>query len=57
MLRFTLAHPDCHTTIVGTADLDHLKANVATAITGPLPNATYEQAKERLAQIGEEPED
>ena len=57
MLRFTMAHPDCHTTIVGTADPDHLEANVATAMTGPLPNATYEQAKERLAQIGENPED
>lgn len=56
VLRFTLAHPDCHTTIVGTVDLDHLKANVAAALSGPLPKATYEQAKERLAQIGENPE-
>jgi len=53
LLRFTLTHPACHTTIVGTGDLAHLEANVATASSGPLPAATYEQAKERLAQIGE----
>ena len=57
VLRFTLSHPACHTTIVGTADLDHLQANVVTAKAGPLPSAVYEQAKERLAQVGEEPEE
>ncbi len=57
VLRFTLSHPACHTTIVGTAEGDHLEANVATAKAGPLPSPVYEQAKERLAQIGEEPEE
>ena len=57
VLRFTLAHPACHTTIVGTADVEHLEANVAAARSGPLPDATYEQAKERLAQFGEVPAD
>ena len=57
VLRFTLTHPSCHTTIVGTADLAHLGANVVTASGGALPEATYEQAKGRLAQIGEVPED
>ena len=57
VLRFTLSHPACHTTIVGTADLDHLQANVGTAKAGPLTSAVYEQVKERLAQIGEEAED
>ena len=56
VLRFTLAHPACHTTIAGTADLDHLNANAATAQTGALSSETYEQAKERLANIGENPE-
>jgi aryl-alcohol dehydrogenase-like predicted oxidoreductase len=56
VLRFTLAHPACHTTIVGTADVSHLGSNAAAASAGPLADATYEQAKERLAQIGEVPE-
>ena len=29
MLRFTLSHPDLDTTIVGTANLDHLRDNLA----------------------------
>ena len=50
-------HPACQTNIVGTADLNHFKANVAAAKAGPLPQAVYEEAKERLAQIGEAPAD
>ena len=57
VLRFTLTHPACQTNIVGTADLNHFKANVAAAKAGPLPQAVYEEAKERLAQIGEAPAD
>ena len=57
VLRFTLTHPACQTNIVGTADLDHFYANVAAAKAGPLPQEIYEQAKERLAQIGEVPAD
>jgi aryl-alcohol dehydrogenase-like predicted oxidoreductase len=34
VLRFTLTHPACHTTIVGTTDLDHLKENVDAAKAG-----------------------
>jgi aryl-alcohol dehydrogenase-like predicted oxidoreductase len=49
MLRFTLSHPDLHTTIVGTANPDHLAANVAAAEKGPLPTDVYEAAKTRLA--------
>ena len=48
MLRFTLSHPGLSTTIVGTANLDHLKANVAVAEKGPLPADVYERAKDRL---------
>jgi aryl-alcohol dehydrogenase-like predicted oxidoreductase len=48
MLRFTLSHPGLSTTIVGTANVDHLKANVAAAEKGPLPAEVYESAKERL---------
>jgi len=48
MLRFTLSHPDLHTTIVGTANLDHLRANCEVARKGPLPADVYAEAKRRL---------
>jgi aryl-alcohol dehydrogenase-like predicted oxidoreductase len=49
MLRFTVSHPGLSSTIVGTANVDHLRANVAAAENGPLPASVYEQAKDRLA--------
>jgi aryl-alcohol dehydrogenase-like predicted oxidoreductase len=49
MLRFTMSHPAMHTTIVGTANLDHLADNVRAARRGPLPADVYEAAKSRLA--------
>ena len=52
MLRFTLAHPDLHTTIVGTKNPDHLAENVAAARRGGLPRDTYEEAKRRLDAAG-----
>ncbi len=48
MLRFTLSHPGMTTTIVGTANPDHLAANVATAKQGPLPADQLVAAKHRL---------
>ena len=56
ILRFTLAHPACHTTIVGTTNLEHMKSNVAAALAGPLPADLYAETKARLASVGEEPE-
>jgi aryl-alcohol dehydrogenase-like predicted oxidoreductase len=49
MLRFTLSHPDLSTTIVGTANTEHLRSNLAIAEKGPLPDATYAEARQRLA--------
>jgi aryl-alcohol dehydrogenase-like predicted oxidoreductase len=49
MLRFTISHPDLHTTIVGTANPEHLAANVVAAEKGPLPPDVYEAAKKRFA--------
>ena len=49
MLRFTISHPEMSTTIVGTANLDHLTANVAAARLGPLPDDVYAEAKRRLS--------
>jgi aryl-alcohol dehydrogenase-like predicted oxidoreductase len=48
ILRFTLSHPDVHTTIVGTQDVGHLQANVAAARKGALPPDVYAEAKRRL---------
>ena len=55
LLRFTLSHPHCHTTIVGTLNPEHLKHNVAVAEKGPLPADVYEEAKRRLSAAGEKP--
>ena len=48
LLRFTLSHPDMHTTIVGTLIPKHLEENVRIAEMGPLPADVYEEAKRRL---------
>jgi len=48
MLRFTLSHPDIHTIIVGTANPDHLDANVRAASADALPAEVYSEAKRRL---------
>ena len=51
-LRFTLTHPDLHTTIVGTSRLEHLEDNVAVLRKGPLPRDVYAEAKRRLDAVG-----
>ncbi len=51
-LRFTLSHPGLSTTIVGTKNPDHLRANVEAAIKGPLPAEALAEAKQRLAEAG-----
>ena len=48
VLRFTLSHPDLSSTIVGTSNPEHLRANLAIAAKGPLPDDVYEQVKKRL---------
>ena len=54
ILRFTLAHSDMHTTIVGTQNTDHLDENVrVAAVNGPLSDDVYAEAKRRLDSIGE----
>lgn len=56
LLRFTISHPGVHTTIVGTKNPDHLRENVAAAGRGPLPAQVYEEAKRRLAAVGQVPQ-
>ncbi len=53
VLRFTLAHPDCHTKIMGSAKLDHQQSNIAAALEGPLPKDAYEEVLKRLAGISD----
>jgi aryl-alcohol dehydrogenase-like predicted oxidoreductase len=52
MLRFTLSHPDLHTTIVGTINPRHLRDNLNALQKGPLPPDVYAEAKRRLAAAG-----
>jgi len=56
LLRFTLSHPYCHTTIVGTQNPAHLAENVRIASMGALPADVYAEAKRRLDAAGESPE-
>ncbi len=48
VLRYTLAHPNCHTTIVGTLNPDHLAGNVAAAGRGPLDDDLYAEVRSRV---------
>ncbi len=57
LLRFTLSHPHCHTTIVGTQKVEHLMENAAVAKRGPLPDDVYAEAKRRLDKAGQLPEE
>lgn len=57
LLRFTISHPHMHTTIVGTANPEHLVANLAAAAKGSLPADVYEEAKRRLAATSTSDED
>lgn len=49
VLRFTLSHPDCHTTIVGTCDMDHFDENLRSAEKGALPKELYDEVCTRVS--------
>lgn len=49
LLRYTLTHPHCHTSLVGTLSVDHLRQNVQAAARGPLPPALYHEIRQRVA--------
>lgn len=51
MLRFTITNPDLDTTIVGTANPDHLADNLKVMELGPLPADVYAEAKRRLSAV------
>jgi len=48
VLRFTLSHPGLSSTIVGTSNVEHLRANLVFADRGPLPAGLYAAAKQQL---------
>ncbi len=49
ILRYTLSHPDCHTTIVGTCNPRHFRENLLAAENGPLPEGLYRDVQQRVA--------
>jgi aryl-alcohol dehydrogenase-like predicted oxidoreductase len=51
VLRFSYSHPAVDTLIVGTANPDHVRANVDTILKGPLPADVYAEAKRRLSTM------
>lgn len=51
ILRYTLSHPRCDTTIVGTCNAEHLEENLAAAGRGPLPSELYEQVTQRVRDV------
>jgi aryl-alcohol dehydrogenase-like predicted oxidoreductase len=55
LLRFTISHPNIHTTIVGTMTPQHVDENLQAAQRGPLPAEVYAEAKRRLSAAGEKP--
>lgn len=54
MLRFTISNPDMTTTIVGSANPEHLLDNVKVAAKGPLPAAIYAAACKRFPKVAAE---
>ncbi len=44
-----ISNPSMHTTIVGTANMEHLADNLLTAELGPLPPDMYAEAQRRLS--------
>ncbi len=48
ILRYTLSHPDCNTTIVGTCNLQHLAENLAAAKKGALPLELSQEIAQRV---------
>jgi aryl-alcohol dehydrogenase-like predicted oxidoreductase len=56
-LRFTLSHPGVDTVIAGTLNPEHLADNIRAAEAGPLAADVYAEAKTRLDNAGERPEE
>lgn len=53
MLRFTISHPQLHTTIIGTLNPHHLAENLAAVVRGPLPPNVVDEVKRRVTAARE----
>jgi aryl-alcohol dehydrogenase-like predicted oxidoreductase len=51
VLRYTLSHPDCHTTIVGTCNAEHFDNNLMAVEAGDLPPELYDEILSRVSAI------
>ena len=50
ILRYTISHPHCHTTIVGTCNDQHLAQNIDSIGKGPLDSRLYAELTSRVQQ-------
>jgi Predicted oxidoreductases (related to aryl-alcohol dehydrogenases) len=48
LLRFAMSHPYITTCLIGSKNEEHIKANIAAARRGALPDRLYQEAKYRL---------
>ena len=48
ILRYTLTHPDCHTTIIGTLNPAHLQQNIAASLQGGLEKGLNDEITARV---------
>lgn len=51
LLRYTLTHPHCDTTIVGTCNPEHLSENLHAAAAGPLPQSLFDEIRRRVSEV------
>ena len=51
ILRYTISHPHCHTTIVGTCNDQHLVQNIDSISKGPLDSRLYAELTSRVQQV------
>jgi aryl-alcohol dehydrogenase-like predicted oxidoreductase len=49
ILRYTITNPHCHSTIVGTCNLQHLSENVAAVAKGPLSPDLCNDLRQRVS--------
>jgi len=55
ILRYTLSHPHCHTTIVGTCNRLHLVENLQAVNNGALPADLQQEIANRVEALVEQP--